>query len=768
MSTTVFNYDGSIRTTINDSTLDATTDLMFPGTNYTSYGSAICSDLNMLLQNFSSNDAPTKPVIGQLWFRPMYKDESGNSYEYNRLLVYTAQTSSDSLDPSDPNNIVPTGWMDIGTKIYTNISGPITKEIGDIWIYDQKQVYWNGSKWQQLGGAIISQSAPTYIDGVSNPNDGTTWFMLPEGMLWIYDSTISSPSPKFFRLDGSELTGSWKLIGPQSPADVQTGNYWTQVPDTSGTLHNVFVTQVDGKIVSVSSSEDFQMDNSSPKALQNFSTYGNKEEPDAANEIHKGLNVNQFYGFTLDGTATNSLFLNGLSDNDFLGRGTNSVGITLPTTPYTDSTTDLGSSTIKWNNFYTNQIYANGIIYSGGYQSEDDVGKVSWPPSPVDVTFIGIASAAIKSVNANHANVSDTWSNPTTIDMTGDIAANEISVNANEKLLFTTDITEQGYNNISEKLLDGIYVLHSEYDPEVSHLQSEIDNISNIIGPPSLISSPDTILDEIHNIKSEIGSEADQTSTIYGQLNEHDSHLSKLDNQYQQQEELIISIEPGRLLSRPPTIYNLPGSYTYNVPQGANWLHVKGCGAGGAGGAGLSTNNPSEVGQSAGSGGGAGASAEFWVNVSALSTRQFNVSVGAGGIPNANGNGGNGGDSSFGQWIKLGGGYGGPAGTIHSSGVYFSGQGGGGQCNVYDSRPLSIVYAKFGQTAQGSLVINGSAFPSIGADGPFGSGGYQVEDQAGNGSTGYGSGGAGGGGDQNISEPGGYGMPGLWVIAAYS
>lgn len=764
MSTTVFNYDGSVRTVINDASIDTTTDLQLPGTNYQSYGSSICSDLVMLLQNFSSNDAPTKPVIGQLWFRPMYKDNSGNSYEYNRLLVYTNQTESDSLDPSDPNKIVPTGWTDIGTKIYTNISGPITKEIGDIWIYDQKQVYWNGSKWQQLGGAIISHTAPTYIDGVSTPDDGTTWFMIPEGMLWIYDSTISSPSPAFYRLDGSQLTGSWKLIGPQSPADIQTGNYWTQVPDTSGGIHNVFVTQVDGKIVSVSSSEDFDMDTTSPRSLQNFSTYGNKEEPDSPNMIHKGINVNQYYGFTLDGTVTNSLFLNGLSSSDFLGRGTNSVGITTPTTPYTDNSTNLGSSTIRWSNMYSYMYYASE------FNSTDDVDKISWPCTNDDINFMGIAYKAIACVTALNANVAGAWESSTTVDMTGDISANEISINSNEKLTFTTDITDQGYDNIRNRLLpDGLYVFHSEYDPEVSHLQSEIDAISTVIGPTSLISPPDTILDEIHNIKEEIGNTYDSNdSTIYGQLNDHATHLGRLDNEYRQQEQLIISIEPGRLLTRPASIYNIPGSYTYNIPDGVNWLHVKGCAGGGAGGAGLSTNNPSSVGQSAGTGGGAGASAEFWVDISKLSSRTFNITVGSGGVPNPNGTGGNGGDSSFGQWIRLGGGYGGPSGELRSSGVYFSGQGAGGQCNVYDSRPLSIVFTKFGQTAQGGLVINGEAFPSIGADGPFGSGGYQVEDSAGNGSTGFGSGGAGGGGDQQGSEPGGYGMPGMWSIAGYS
>lgn len=55
-------------TTIDDASLDSTTDLSLVGRNYSGYGSPVNENFVKLLENFANTTAPTKPLQGQLWF----------------------------------------------------------------------------------------------------------------------------------------------------------------------------------------------------------------------------------------------------------------------------------------------------------------------------------------------------------------------------------------------------------------------------------------------------------------------------------------------------------------------------------------------------------------------------------------------------------------------------------------------------------------------------------------------------------------------------
>lgn len=403
MTTTVFNSDGSTLVSLKDGTVDSTTtSLSLPGRGYVSYGSIICSDLVALLENFANDVAPTSPQVGQLWFRTKYNDTSGDSKEYNRLLVYTGQLSSDTLDPNDPNDIVPTGWTDVGTKIYTNISGPIVQEIGDIWFKktstdgEYQQFFWNGSDWQSLGGVQISETPPIGSGGVSGsaPVDGTMWWMIPECMMWVYDSSVTSPSPSFYRVggdyNGTELTGGWRLIGPECPININTQQYWAQVEDTSGSLHDVLVNEVDGNIIDVKSSSTFTMA-SSGRILSNFSTYSNTYSPTNTSIIVTGTNVNQSSGSSISGTISNSKYFDNNVPLDFIGRGENTNGnyTASPSYPYSDAQTDLGSSSNRWNNNYSVRYYGSSFTSSNMASTSS--------PNWNEIDFIGNASSSINS-----------------------------------------------------------------------------------------------------------------------------------------------------------------------------------------------------------------------------------------------------------------------------------------------------------------------------------------------------------------------------------
>jgi hypothetical protein len=64
----LYRTDGTKQATVDDATLDLSTDLAFVGRNYSGYGQIVNENFLKLLENFSSNSAPSNPIRGQLWY----------------------------------------------------------------------------------------------------------------------------------------------------------------------------------------------------------------------------------------------------------------------------------------------------------------------------------------------------------------------------------------------------------------------------------------------------------------------------------------------------------------------------------------------------------------------------------------------------------------------------------------------------------------------------------------------------------------------------
>jgi hypothetical protein len=60
--------NGAVLATLQDASIDLTTNLTFVGRNYSGYGEIFNENFVKLLENFSSSVKPTKPLQGQLWF----------------------------------------------------------------------------------------------------------------------------------------------------------------------------------------------------------------------------------------------------------------------------------------------------------------------------------------------------------------------------------------------------------------------------------------------------------------------------------------------------------------------------------------------------------------------------------------------------------------------------------------------------------------------------------------------------------------------------
>lgn len=126
--------------------------------------------------------------------------------------------------------------------------------------------------------------------------------------------------------------------------------------------------------------------------------------------------------------------------------------------------------------------------------------------------------------------------------------------------------------------------------------------------------------------------------------------------------------EGGGEVTHGERVYEIPGTFTFEVPDGVSTIMARIWGAGGGGGG----NS-----QSGGDGGGGGSGAFLMVNIPVVSGQKLPVVVGMGGNAGVlDGNGGVGGVSQVGKYLAYGGGggaiYGGGAGSkgrLNQSGV---------------------------------------------------------------------------------------------------
>jgi hypothetical protein len=128
MATNIFNYDGSLRTTVADGSLDKSTSLQFPGRGYLNYGEPINQNVLWVMQNFANPTAPLNPVVGQAWFNTV-----GNQFK-----IWNGSE-----------------WMSTNTGILTGTTPPGSSGLsaGDLWFDTGKgQLHvWSGASWLLVG-----------------------------------------------------------------------------------------------------------------------------------------------------------------------------------------------------------------------------------------------------------------------------------------------------------------------------------------------------------------------------------------------------------------------------------------------------------------------------------------------------------------------------------------------------------------------------------------------------------------------------------------
>lgn len=158
MPTSIYKYDGTLLTTVADSTLDSThSTLRFPGKGYQNYGEPIMENFVWMLQNFAGATAPTLPLRGQCW----YDTNTGTMKVYDGV-AWTA-AGGVIIDATEPSSGV---------------------SQGDFW-YDSVNLQlntWNGTDWDiigPLGSAANDPLSPpvpsnSKIDAIRLSDNSTT------------------------------------------------------------------------------------------------------------------------------------------------------------------------------------------------------------------------------------------------------------------------------------------------------------------------------------------------------------------------------------------------------------------------------------------------------------------------------------------------------------------------------------------------------------------------------------------------------------------
>jgi hypothetical protein len=119
MPYTIYKTNGIKLTTVEDGTLNLTTDLQLVGKNYAGYGQVVNGNLVKLLENFANASAPARPLVGQFWY-----DTNNQKIKFYTGTRWTplATTNVSSNIPTDLSN--GEFWYDASSKkLYIKYNG---------------------------------------------------------------------------------------------------------------------------------------------------------------------------------------------------------------------------------------------------------------------------------------------------------------------------------------------------------------------------------------------------------------------------------------------------------------------------------------------------------------------------------------------------------------------------------------------------------------------------------------------------------------------
>jgi len=266
MSYQVDKFNGEFLTSVEDGSIDNSTDIRFVGKNYAGYGEVQNENFLHLLENFANTTAPPRALQGQIWY------DSANK----RLKFY------------------------------------------------------DGSKFKIANGAEVGSTAPAGLE---------------PGEFWWDNSTN-----QLYTWSGSEFV----LVGPETSNTQGVSAAVPQVvKDTGGTNYTILKLNAGGETVGIVSDDEFQL-NTSLNPIEGFTTI--KKGFTLTNTDVNGISGDSYVYW---GTAANALTLDGISPENFVQRGNISFdgGVSFDDSGYTlGDTNDLKVSVENDVLYFRNQL----------------------------------------------------------------------------------------------------------------------------------------------------------------------------------------------------------------------------------------------------------------------------------------------------------------------------------------------------------------------------------------------------------------------------
>lgn len=119
--------NGAKLTVVNDAEVNSSTDLFFIGKNYSGYGELFNENFLRLLENFSNNSAPPKPIAGQLWFNTTANEKRLSVYDGKKFkTLANLEVSSSQIQSPQLGDL----WWDKNASKLKVYDGKSFKEIG--------------------------------------------------------------------------------------------------------------------------------------------------------------------------------------------------------------------------------------------------------------------------------------------------------------------------------------------------------------------------------------------------------------------------------------------------------------------------------------------------------------------------------------------------------------------------------------------------------------------------------------------------------------
>jgi hypothetical protein len=211
MAYQVDKFNGNFLVSVEDGTIDTTTDLRFVGKNYAGYGEVQNENFLHLLESFANTTAPPKSITGQIWY---------DSTSTNKKLKYYDGTRWKVAGGAEVSNTAPSGLS-----------------IGDFW-WDTsaQQLYaWSGTEFTLVGpeaspGLGSSTISAAVVRGTADSDVGPHTILkvfADDKVIGVFSKTAFTleQTPQNFIEDFTLIKKGFTLAKTNNSDGVSTDNY---------------------------------------------------------------------------------------------------------------------------------------------------------------------------------------------------------------------------------------------------------------------------------------------------------------------------------------------------------------------------------------------------------------------------------------------------------------------------------------------------------------------------------------------------------------